>query len=222
MLIRKVQAAALVAVFGVAALGSVAEALPANAQQRYDTAQSNTQQQAQQAQQTVQQAEQHQETGQAQVQERREAAQGRLNEATMKACEKREKAIKNIMTHLPRRGERQLDVFTKISDRTQAFYEKKGRTLSNYDALVKEVDAKKAAAETAVGAVRNSSTTFECDGENPKGVVNSFKQSLRAQNAALKDYKTAVKNLIVGVKSVQSTEAAETTTEDAKTEGNQQ
>ncbi len=38
---------------------------------------------------------------------------------------------------------------------------------------------------------------------NPKGVISSFKESLKAEITALKEYKTAIKNLIVGVKSVQ-------------------
>lgn len=144
-----------------------------------------------------------------QAQERREAAGGRLESAKLKVCQKHEKVINKIMARISDRSSKQLDIFTKISDRTQAFYEKKGNIVSDYDALVAKVDAKQTAAETAVEATKNTSTEFNCDGDNPRGVVAGFKESLKAQNAALKEYKTAIKDLIVGVKSAQSNTTAE-------------
>ncbi len=137
--------------------------------------------------------------------ERRIAAQTKLKDTKLKACQNRQESIQNILTRLSTRGEKQLEVFTKISDRTQAFYVTKSNTLDNYDALVADVVAKKAAATKAVTAAHDSAHEFKCDGDNPKGVASTFKVQLKAQNAALKEYKTSVKNLIVGVKSVQST-----------------
>jgi len=150
-------------------------------------------------------AQERKDTAQANAAEKKEAAQTRLADTKLKSCEKRQKTIQNIMARIADRGTKQLDVFNKISERTQAFYVDKGKTLSNYDALLAEVTTKKAAAEAAVTTIKNSSVEFSCDGENPKGVVDGFKESLKAEIAALKDYKTAVKNLIVGVKSVQGT-----------------
>lgn len=150
-------------------------------------------------------AEEQKTTAQTSAADRKEATQTKLADAKLKACENRQKAIQNIMARIADRGTKQLDVFNKISERTQAFYTDKGKALGNYDALVAEVNAKKGAAETAVQVVKDSSATFACDGENPKGVVESFKESLKAEITALKEYRTAVKNLIVGVKSVQGT-----------------
>lgn len=150
-------------------------------------------------------AEEQKTTAQTNAEERKEAAQGRLADAKLKACENRQKAIQNIMARIADRGTKQLDVFSKISERTQTFYTDKAKTLENYDALVEEVNTKKAAAETAIQAIKDSSTTFACDVENPKGAIEGFKESLKAEITALKEYRTAVKNLIVGVKSVQGT-----------------
>lgn len=172
------------------------------------SAQPTRAQEAQQQREVAQQTAETQQRGaeaQTQGQERREAGQARLEAAKLKACQNREKAITNIMARISDRGTRQLDVFTKISDRVQAFYTEKGHTLSNYDALVAEVGAKKTVAQATVETVKNGSTEFKCDGDNPRAVADSFKENLKAMNAALKEYKTAVKNLIVGVKSVQST-----------------
>ena len=187
-----------------AAIFSVAVVIPAAV-----NAQPARAQEAQTVQQSAQEA-------QTQSPERREAGLARLEDAKLKACQNREKAIQNIMTRHSARGTKQLEVFTKISDRTQAFYTEKGKTLSNYNALVVDAAAKKSAAEAAVETVKNGSTQFKCDGENPKAVVSSFRENLKSMNSALKEYKTAVKNLIVGVKSVQSTTTNESGTERIK------
>ncbi len=166
-------------------------------------------QQPSRAQEAQQNAQTRQETAEANAEERREAAKTRLADTKLKVCENRQKAITNIMARMADRGTKQLGVFTKISERTQAFYASKGRVLSNYDALVADVNIKQAAAEVAVEIVNNASVEFSCDSENPKAIVASFKESIKAMNAALKEYKTAVKNLIVGVKSAQGTESSE-------------
>ena len=55
--------------------------------------------------------------------ERREAAETRLESAKLRACQNREKAIQSIMMRIADRSTKQLDVFTKIADLTQVFYE---------------------------------------------------------------------------------------------------
>lgn len=180
------------------AVFSIAVALPVVA-----TAQNARAQDAQQS------AEERQTTAQQTAADRKEAAQTRLADAKLKACQNRQKAITNIMTRIADRGQKQVDLFSTIAERTEKFYTDKGKTLANYDTLVADVAAKKTAAQTAVDAVKSSSTTFDCSGEDPKGVVSSFKESLKSEIDALKAYKTSVKNLIVGVKSVQSTTSSE-------------
>ena len=150
-------------------------------------------------------AETKMETAQATAADKKEAAQTKLADAKLKACQNREKAVTNIMSRIGDRGQKQLDLFGTIAERTEKFYADKGKTLSNYDELVAEVAAKKTDAQTAVDATKATVTEFKCDGTDPKGAVSSFKESLKSQTEALKAYKTAVKNLIVGVKSVQGT-----------------
>lgn len=150
-----------------------------------------------------------------QVADKKAAAQTKLADAKLKACQNREKAINNIMSRLSDRGQKQLDLFTSIATKTETFYAEKGKALSDYDALLSDVTTKQDAAQTAVDVVKANSVTFKCDGTDPKGAVASFKESLKSEIAALKGYKTSVKNLIVGVKSVQGT----TTSTDSKTTG---
>ena len=76
-------------------------------------------------------------------------AQARLTDAKLKACQNRQTAITNIMSRLSDRGRKQLDLFSSIADKTEAFYIEKGNTIATYDALVAELTTKKATAEAA-------------------------------------------------------------------------
>ncbi len=126
----------------------------------------------------------------------------RLEAARLRVCQNREAAINRIMTRMANRMERIQNVFSAITERVEAFYARRGLTVGNYDALVADVAAKKSAAEAQVAALQNN-TPFSCADDNPRGLATAFKDQLRATRDALKDYKTAVKNLIVGVKSAQ-------------------
>ena len=129
----------------------------------------------------------------------------RLEVRRLLACEARQAAIRRIMKRAGERGDKHIAVFTKITERVQTFYQTKGKTLATYDQLVAEVAAKKAAAQMAVDTVKAAEVQFECTGDNPKAMVAAFRSEIKAQIAAMKAYRLAVKNLIVGVKSVQGT-----------------
>lgn len=180
-----------VAVFGLVVTVSVAvEALPVRAQE----AQADAEERRLEAEQTVA--------------DRKDAAQTRLADAKLRACQNREKAITNIMARLGNRGQKQVDLFGEIAERTEAFYAQRSKVLANYDALIAEVADKEAAAQAAVDEILPIVVGFSCEGDNPKGVAQVFKSSLEAQIEALEQYKKAVKNLIVGVKSVQGVTAS--------------
>lgn len=128
----------------------------------------------------------------------------KLDSARLKACQAREKAITAIMSRVAERGQKHLEVFSTIASRAESFYtnKEKDKTLANYAALVADVNAKKAAAQTAVANVASKSASFKCDINDPRGVITSFKDALKSEIQALQAYRTAVKNLIVGIKSV--------------------
>lgn len=133
------------------------------------------------------------------------AEKTRLKDVKLKTCQNREKRIAKLMSNLTNRATRQVMVFNQIAERTQNFYMEKGKTLSGYESLVAEVYAKKAAVEAAIAKTESTRAEFSCDADDPKGVSTVFREHLKAQNEAMKAYKTAVKNLIVGVKSVHAT-----------------
>jgi hypothetical protein len=129
------------------------------------------------------------------------AASARLDTAKLKVCKIREKVIDNTLTRIADRGSRHLALITDVATKTEAFYAKSGKTLSNYDTLVAAVNSDQAAAQTAANLVKSDSTSFSCDGTDPTGVVQTFRDDVKAEVTALQTYRTAVKDLLAGVKS---------------------
>lgn len=129
----------------------------------------------------------------------------RLSKTKLNACAKKTKHVNQVMNRITERATAQLAVFTKISDRTQAFYVSKGKTVAGYGDLVDTAAAAKQNAVTDITALK-AVGAFTCDSADPKGSVEAFKTKTKLVVTDLKAYKTAVKNLIVAVKSVQSAE----------------
>lgn len=128
---------------------------------------------------------------------------GKLEGNKLEACQNRERVITATMARVQDRAQKRLTVFDKIAERVQNFYEEKGYHLTNYDELVSEVNAKRIEAQNATQTMAQNGT-FDCSGDGPKEVLDGFKTRAMAQNGALKGYKTAVQNLIEGVKTVAS------------------
>lgn len=169
---------------------------------------------------TQKEAEARREAAKREAEDRREAAKtkaeaaheekkARLSDTKLRVCQKHQASITNTMARISSRGEKQLDLFSRIAERTQTFYAKKGAVLSNYDALVADVAAKKETARAAIAMIAEHSGSFECSSDDPKGSVTSFRDHQKQAIEALKEYKTSVKNLIVGVKSIQGVTSSE-------------
>jgi hypothetical protein len=137
--------------------------------------------------------------------QRQDARQAKLSDAKLKLCEAREKNIETIMNRAITRGQNQIRLFGTIAERVKTFYTDKGIVVDNYDALVAAIDTAKTEAETDLEVLKTLS--FNCDSDDPKAEVAAFKDGLEEIRHSLKDYRTAVKNLIVGVKSAQGEES---------------
>ena len=163
------------------------------------------------------QAKQQAEAAAEQAKQAAEAAREKVAEAKeelkgdrIKVCEARRSAIQTIMKNAAARGQDHINLFSSIAEKVEAFYVSKGKTLATYDQLVADVNAKKAAAQSAVDAVKNAQTQFDCNGTNPKGTIDVFKADIKAQETAMEAFRTSVHNLIAGVKSVQGTTSSST------------
>ena len=133
-------------------------------------------------------------------------AKTRLTEAKLKACEAREDAIKKRATRLTQLVTNMEGKFAKHANRVEEYYTSKvvpsGKTVVNYDSLVADIDAKKAAVQAAISTAQNDANNFSCEGTDPKGQLTQFRKDIQAVKRALKDYRTSIKNLIVAVRSV--------------------
>lgn len=140
----------------------------------------------------------------AKVETKREALSVKRDEQKLKACQTKEKVIKTRLANLVRVTQNMGEKFTKITDRVKTFYADKvvpkGGIVANYDALVADVNAKKAAADAALATAKANGESFSCTSSDPKGTLTQFRKDMQAVKRALKDYRTSVKNLIVAVK----------------------
>jgi hypothetical protein len=148
----------------------------------------------------AQQADQIVTTNAAKLAEVKARVEGRLDDIKQAVCEKRLTVIQRIMDRAGTQGTKHLAVFDKILDRVKDFYDTKNLSVANYEALVTETTDMHDAAQTAIDAV-NDDTEFSCDGDNPVGKVNVFNGEVRAMRKALKEYRTSIKDLIVGIHS---------------------
>jgi hypothetical protein len=134
----------------------------------------------------------------------------KLSGDKLNSCRVHERVINQHMKRIAARGARHLSVFQRITARVENFAETQKKP-SNYDALVADLNVKKAAAVATVEKIQTDSVSFKCDGTDPKGVADGFKADLKAEIDALKTYKTALKNLTTAVKSANSDSDAGTT-----------
>lgn len=132
------------------------------------------------------------------VEAKRVAKEAKLDEKRLATCEKRAGKINATIARSVEQSERHLSVFQKIAERTQAFYENKGYEAANYDELVESVTEKEIEALAAIEAA--GEVTFDCEETDVENVGANVKDLMRAQKTALKEYRTAIKDLIVGVK----------------------
>lgn len=158
------------------------------------------------------------------IQTRRDEAKenrlAKLDAAKLRICEGKEGVLTNRLSTLTRLTENMLSKFDQIVIRVTDFYTEKilpaGGSVANYDSLLADIETKKAAVEDSLSLASANTEDFSCDGDDPKGVLASFREDMQAVKQALADYRTAIKDLIVAVKSSASVlrdEKAETENE---------
>jgi len=133
----------------------------------------------------------------------------KLTEAKLKACQNRENAIQTRSKQLTKTAENMLTTFDKIAERVEQYYTSKvvpsGKTVPNYDALVADITSKKQTVQTDLDKATADATAFSCTGNDPKGQLTQFRTDMQTVKKDLKEYRTAIKNLIVAVRKVTGT-----------------
>ena len=129
-------------------------------------------------------------------------SQGKLEGKKLTLCQNKEAVLKTTMLRSVTQAQHQLSVFKSIADRTRACYQAQGHTDKEYSDLSVDARTKYAAAKEIVDNL--SVQTFACNDADPKQILVTFRDAVAAKNHALADYRSAVKDLIVSVKSAQA------------------
>lgn len=166
------------------------------------------------------QHEQRIETHKAELKDRVEALKEnrteKLNAKRLEVCQKRQSKINDIGSKSTEQNKKHLAVFQKIEANVEQFYVNKNLSAEGYDAAVAAADEKEAIAVAAIEA--SAEISFDCsttDGAEPGSAV---KELMTSRHSALKEYRTAIKNLIVIVKKANSESVK--TSDSTKTETN--
>lgn len=134
------------------------------------------------------------------------AASTSAQNGKLQSCQARENAIKQRSSQLVRLVTNMESKFDSIASRVENYYISKvvpsGRTVSNYNNLVSDIQTKKAAVSTNLDKAKSDANAFSCTSGSPKAQMTQFRVDMQTVKSALKDYRTSIKNLIVAVHSV--------------------
>lgn len=138
----------------------------------------------------------------AEIKERLETAKTerteKLESKKLAVCEKRQERINKLFENATEHNKKQLAVFQKIEEKVKAFYVSKNITVDGYADAVENADEKEALAVAAIEA--STETQFICSATDANKPGAEVKEVMQARHTALKDYRTAIKDLILVVK----------------------
>ena len=132
------------------------------------------------------------------VEAKKAEVSAKLADKRLETCEKRQTKVNEIFARATERNKKQLAVVQKIEERVKEFYTTKNLSADGYDVAVANADAKEAVAVAAVEA--SAEVSFDCASTDATKPGAAIKEAMQVRHAALKDYRTAVKDLILVVK----------------------
>jgi hypothetical protein len=132
----------------------------------------------------------------------------KLEAKRLEVCEKRQQKINTIVAHGTEQNKKQLAVFQKIEEKVKQFYITKELSSDGYASALADADAKEAAAVAAIETA--AETTFDCATTDAANPGSAIKEAMTSRHAALKEYRTSIKNLILVVKKANSEQKATT------------
>ncbi len=131
--------------------------------------------------------------------------EGRDGDFKTKVCEQRKVMFDRKKDLRPQITKRMITSYEAILKRAQEFYLTKvvpaGGKVSNYDALVADIQTKKTAVDTAISALQIDIPTFDCT--KPTTADNglgSNKALLENVKTAIKNYREAVRTLVKAIR----------------------
>lgn len=128
-----------------------------------------------------------------------------LGGPNLTSCLARQTAIKGQMTALINLTVRMEKQFDLIAQRSVDYYNRSvvpnGKTVSNYDALITDIQTKKETIQSALTIVQTDSNNFSCTSDDPKLLMSQFRLNMQLVKINLRNYRTSIKNLITAIRS---------------------
>lgn len=141
---------------------------------------------------------------------------GRLEVNKLRLCKIRERNIINRSNSMVAHAHRLVQFFDSIATRVENYYSSKlvpsGKTLPNYDALVADIRVNKDAITRLLQVVQSDAANFKCEGDDPKGQLDKFREDMHAVITGLKTHRMSVRNLTVAVSTLKGNGAATSVT----------
>ncbi len=136
------------------------------------------------------------------LKERVEAAKQveRLDSTKKQKCQQAEAKIGQHTSNFTVHIQRQLQVFENISQKVRDFATKKNLTVAQEQALLAQIQAAKDKVVATLSTLKTDSSSFRCDGTNPKGTLKSFQTGAALARSDLKAYRDSVRELIKAVR----------------------
>lgn len=140
--------------------------------------------------------------------ERREArielAQVKRSAQKIKVCQTQERNITTRLAHLSDLVNNMITKFDAIAARVENRYETKlvpqGKTVSNYDSLVADINSKKATVTADLNKANSDVAGFSCtSASDPKTNLTTYRTDMQTVKTALQNYRKSIRNLIVAV-----------------------
>lgn len=145
---------------------------------------------------TQERAEQAKEAAKLKVEQAKEAAQERKIALKQDRCEARKEKLSEKLPQLSKGVESVKAALDAKLAKVQSIKESGKLNADNYDDLLAKVITAKGAAEGAISAISTPTATIDCN-NNTLGVqLDTFRTTVNEAKAALKDYRTALVNVI--------------------------
>jgi hypothetical protein len=144
---------------------------------------------------------------------RKQHQKGQTAPQRQKKCEAHKQGLTTKFSHIVTNSQRIDDHITSILNKAMAYQQDNNIQVDNFADLAGKANAAAAKAAASIATLKTVTPTLDCNSASVASDVANFKAAAQQTRSSLKDYKTAVHNLL---------KALENAKETANTEGSQQ
>lgn len=122
----------------------------------------------------------------------------RLDSSQRRRCQARYHVIDGLTKSSTERAQRRRQYFDAVVSRVEEFVSRHRLEIEGYEHLLADVESSRAAVLESYARAENA-RTLNCDGEDPRGEVETFKATVKDLIGALKNYRDDIKVMVRAV-----------------------